>query len=48
MEAVYEALHDPDFGLELTDYMKRKLGRLSRSKSKTIPWDKIKKKYLLR
>ena len=37
-------LNDPDFGLELTDYAKKKLKRSMASK-KTVSLDKVLKKY---
>ena len=45
-KTIHEIMEDPDFGLELSDYMKRKLKKLSRSRSKTIPFEEIKRKYL--
>lgn len=46
MQAVSEALNDPDLGLELRDSFKARLRKISRSRSKkTIPLEEIKKKY---
>lgn len=42
--ALREIFDDPDFGLELTDYAKKKLKRSLASK-KRIPLDEVLKKY---
>lgn len=42
-ETFAEFLQDPDFGLELQDWVKK---RLSKKPSKTIPFSEIRKKYL--
>ncbi|TSC94645.1 MAG: hypothetical protein CEN87_366 [Parcubacteria group bacterium Licking1014_1] len=42
IEAVYEILNDPDFGLELQDWVKE---RLKKRPKKTISFEEIKKKY---
>lgn len=39
-------LDDPDFGLELRPLFVRKLEKAVRSPAKTIPFEKLKKKYL--
>ena len=39
-------LEDPDFGLDLTAYAKKRLLAAQKSKAKTIPFSEIKKKYL--
>lgn len=41
-EAVQEILADPDFGLELQDWVKK---RLKKKPKKLIPFAEIKKKY---
>jgi len=42
---VFELVNDPDVGLELTEYAKRRLLKARKSKAKTIPWEEIKRKY---
>lgn len=44
--AIEEALNDPDFGLELTAYAKKRLQHASRKKQKWISFEEIKRKYL--
>ena len=46
MEAVYEVLHDPDFGLELTARAKKRLHQARDRHSRITPLVDIKKKYL--
>ena len=46
MRAVYERLHDPDFGRELTESAKKRLGVARSSKGKTTSFADIKKRYL--
>lgn len=41
-----EFLGDPDFGLELTKYAKKKLARSVSSKKKGIFLEELKRKYL--
>ncbi|MEK7138017.1 MAG: hypothetical protein AAB787_00770 [Patescibacteria group bacterium] len=43
-EAAQEILSDPDFALELSDSVKKRL-KVSRTKSKTKSLSEIKKKY---
>ena len=43
---VLEFVNDPDEGLELTEYAKRRLLAARKSKGKTIPFEEIKRKYL--
>lgn len=45
-QEIVAILEDPDFGLELSVYAKRRLLVAQKSKSKTIPFSEIKKKYL--
>lgn len=45
-QAVGEVLADPDFGLELTEYMKKRLEKAKKYKGKLIPFSEIKKRYL--
>lgn len=42
IETVYELLKDPDFGLELQDWVKE---RLRKKPDRSIPFEEIKKKY---
>ena len=45
-EAVQEALSDPDFGLELSEFAREKLDQISKNKNvKTTPLSEIRKKY---
>ncbi len=44
VQAVHEALTDPDFGLVLRENAKKKL-RVSRRQKKTIPFAAIQRKY---
>jgi hypothetical protein len=45
-ETVYEALHDPDFGLELTEYAKKRLrAALKNSNKKGISLQEAREKY---
>ncbi len=44
-ETVYEVLHDPDFGLELTEYAKKRLRASMKKNQKTIPWEEVVRKY---
>ena len=44
-KALREILDDPDFGLELTEYAKKRLHRALKSKGKGMPFSEIKKKY---
>lgn len=46
VQVVQEVLHDPDFGLELTEEAKRRLRKALRTKQKTISFQEAKKKYL--
>jgi hypothetical protein len=43
IEVIREILNDPDFGLELRDWVKK---RLRKKPKKLIPFEEIKKKYL--
>jgi predicted nucleic-acid-binding protein len=43
IETLQTILRDPDFGLELQDWVKK---RLRRYPKKLIPFEEIKKKYL--
>ena len=45
VQAVYEVLQDPDFGLELTEKVKKRLRAARASEERTIPLLEIKKKY---
>lgn len=45
MRAIQEILSDPDFGLELSEEAKRRLGQASRLRKKSIPLSEVKKKY---
>lgn len=45
IKALREILDDPDFGLEFTDYAKKRLRQAQKSKGKGIPLSEIKKKY---
>ena len=45
-ETVYEALHDPDFGLELTNYAKKRLEvAVKNSNKKGISLQEAREKY---
>lgn len=46
VQAIYEVLNDPDFGLELSGRVKKRLRQSLISKQKTIPFSEIKRKYL--
>jgi hypothetical protein len=43
IETIQEILEDPDFGLELQEWVKK---RLRKTPKKLIPLEEIKKKYL--
>jgi len=43
IEAIQKILEDPDFGLELQEWVKK---RLKKKPKKLIPFEEIKKKYL--
>jgi uncharacterized protein YpbB len=43
IETIQEILEDPDFGLELREWVKK---RLRKKPKKLIPYEEIKKKYL--
>jgi uncharacterized protein YpbB len=43
IETIQEILEDPDFGLELQEWVKK---RLKKKPKKLIPLEEIKKKYL--
>lgn len=45
-QAIGEILTDPDFGLEMTEYMKKRLERARKYKGKLVPFSEIKKRYL--
>ena len=45
IQAIYEILNDPDFGLELNKKVQKRLRRALISKQKTILFSEIKKKY---
>ena len=45
IQAIYEILNDPDFGLELSEKAKKRLRQSLISKQKTISLPEIKKKY---
>ncbi len=45
IRTIYEILNDPDFGLELSAKAKKRLGRASAQKQKTISFAEIKKRY---
>ena len=45
IKVLREMLSDPDFGLELTAYAKKRLRQTMKSKGKGIPFSEIKKKY---
>ncbi len=45
IQAIYEVLNDPDFGLELTKRAKQRLYRSLTLRRKTIPFTEIKKKH---
>lgn len=48
MQAIYETLGDPDFGLELSEGAKKRLRKAKTrlSRQKTVPFLEIKKRYL--
>lgn len=46
IRAVYEVLNDPDFGLELSEWTKKRLRKARVSKRKGISFSEIKNKYL--
>lgn len=46
-QEIMAILEDPDFGLELSPYAKKRLLVARKSKTKTIPFSEIKKKYFL-
>lgn len=46
VRAVYEALNDPDLGLELSEKAKQRLRKARYSKSKGVSFAEIKKRYL--
>ena len=43
--AIAEVLTDPDFGLELSEEAKKRLRRALTSRTKTISFSEIKKRY---
>ena len=45
IQTIMEILHDPDFGLELTEKAKMRLQKASASTKKGVPFSVIKKKY---
>ena len=45
VQAIEEVLSDPDFGLELSEKAKKRLGYARISKKKNIPFSEIKRKY---
>ena len=45
VQAIYEILNDPDFGLELSEKAKKRLRQSLISKQKTISFSEIKKRY---
>ena len=45
VQAIYEVLNDPDFGLELNEKAKKRLRRALISKQKTISFSEVKKRY---
>lgn len=45
VKALRDILEDPDFGLELTEYAKKRIRQAQKSKGKGIPLPKIKRKY---
>ena len=45
IQAIYEILNDPDFGLELSEKAKKRLRQSLISKQKTISLLEIKKRY---
>ncbi|MEJ0054126.1 MAG: hypothetical protein WDN10_05420 [bacterium] len=44
-EMVREVLDDPDFGLELSGYARRRLAKAKKTRAKGIPLSAILKKY---
>ncbi len=44
--SVQEVLNDPDFGMELTAYAKKRLRAAMKDKGRGTPLAEIKKKYL--
>lgn len=44
-QALYEIVHDPDFGLELSEKAKRRLRGALQSRKKTMPFRTIKARY---
>lgn len=44
-QTVSEILNDPDFGLELTEYAKKRLRKARLKTTKTIPLEEIKKEF---
>jgi len=44
-QTVHDVLSDPDFGLELTGKVQKRLRLVSNSRKKNIPFNQIKKKY---
>lgn len=44
-ETVYEALHDPDFGMELRPGVKKMLKKASRKNQKWVSFEEIQRKY---
>ena len=45
IQAIYEIISDPDFGLELNEKAKKRIRQALASKQKTISFSEIKKKY---
>ncbi|MEK7502947.1 MAG: hypothetical protein AAB556_00700 [Patescibacteria group bacterium] len=45
-QEIMAVLEDPDFGLGLSTYAKKRLLTARKSRAKTIPFSEIKKKYL--
>lgn len=45
-EAIQDIVSDPDFGLELSDEVKKRLAKAKKSPRKTVPLSEIKKEYL--
>ena len=44
-QEIMAVLEDPDFGMELSAFAKKRLSQARKSKAKTIPFSEIKKKY---
>ena len=44
--SVHEVLSDPDFGMELTTYAKKRLRAAMKDKKPGIPLSEIRRKYL--